>query len=76
MSGVTKSKRIGWARHVARTREKIHTEFWWGKLKERDDYQHLGVGGRILLKRIITKYAKRMWSGIMWLTTGTNEGLL
>ena len=57
-------------------REKIHTLFWLGDLKERDNKQHLGVDWRILVKRIITKYAKRVWNGLMWLTIRTSGGLL
>jgi len=30
-----------------------YTEFWWGKLRERD---HLGVDGRIILRRIFRKW--------------------
>jgi hypothetical protein len=55
MAGVTKSKWTGWAKQVTRIKEKIHKEFWWGNLKERDDLQHLGLDGRILLKRMIMK---------------------
>ena len=27
----------------------IYTEFWWGKLKERDKVENIGVGGRLIL---------------------------
>jgi len=29
-----------------------HTVFWWGKLRERDHFEDLGVDGRIILKYI------------------------
>jgi hypothetical protein len=28
----------------------MHTEFWWGNLKERHDLEDLGVDGRVILK--------------------------
>ena len=30
------------------------------KLKEREHLEHLGLGGRIILKRILNKYAGRV----------------
>ena len=33
----------------------MHTEFWWGNLKERDRLKYLGVDGKIILKWIIKK---------------------
>jgi hypothetical protein len=36
----------------------VHTRFWWGKLRERDHLEYLGVDGRIILRRIF-----RNWDG-------------
>jgi hypothetical protein len=33
-------------------REEVHTEFWWGNLRERDHLKSPGVDGRIMLKWI------------------------
>jgi len=42
--------------HVARTGGgELHTEFWWGNLRERNHLEDLGVEGRIMLKRIFKK---------------------
>jgi len=30
-------------------RETVHTEFWWGNLRERENLEGLGVDGRIIL---------------------------
>jgi hypothetical protein len=41
-----------------------------GKLLE-----HLGVGGRILLKWILYKFESGLWIGLILLRTGTSGGL-
>jgi hypothetical protein len=38
-------------------REEMHTEFWWGNLRERDRLEDLGVDGRIILKQIFKKWS-------------------
>jgi hypothetical protein len=48
---VIKSRRMRWAGHVARTKEKgVFTGFWLGGPKGRDHWEDLGVGGRITLR--------------------------
>jgi hypothetical protein len=49
--------------------EKVLEKAW----KERDHYE-LGIDGRIL-QLIIKKKDRREWSGCIWLSTGTNDGL-
>jgi hypothetical protein len=54
---VTKSRRMGWASHVARVREReMHTGFWWGDLREGDHLGDPGVDRRIILKWIFKKW--------------------
>jgi hypothetical protein len=31
-------------------RGEVHTGFWWGNLSKRDQFEDLGIGGRIILK--------------------------
>jgi hypothetical protein len=48
---VIKSRRMRWARHVARMgRREVFTGFWMGGPKARDHWEDLGVGGRITLR--------------------------
>jgi hypothetical protein len=45
-----------WAWFVARRgRGKVHTDFWWGSLRGRDDLEDLGVDGRIIVNCIFKK---------------------
>jgi hypothetical protein len=36
-------------------RKKMHIGFWWESQKERDHYEDLDVGGRIILRWILEK---------------------
>ena len=38
--------------HVWRVRE-VHTEFWWGHLKEGDHLEDLDMHGKMIQKRIL-----------------------
>jgi hypothetical protein len=46
---VIKSRMMRWAGHVARMGE-VFTGFWLGSPKVRDNWEDLGVGGRITLR--------------------------
>ena len=55
---VIKSRRMRWAGYVACVFwgggiGDVHTEFWWGNLKERGCLEYPGVGERIILKWIL-----------------------
>jgi hypothetical protein len=48
---VIKSRKMGWAGHVARMgRGEVFTGFWLGGPKGRDHWEDPGVGGRITLR--------------------------
>jgi hypothetical protein len=50
---VIKSRRMRWAGHVERMRERRGAyRFWWGNLRDRDHFENLGVNGRVMLKWI------------------------
>jgi hypothetical protein len=36
-------------------REEAYTGFWWGYLREKDQWEDPGVDGRIILRRIFRK---------------------
>jgi hypothetical protein len=36
-------------------RKEVHTQFWWGNLRERDHLEDPGVCGRIILRWIFMK---------------------
>jgi hypothetical protein len=59
---VIKSRGIRWAGHVAlRGRGEACTGGWWGNLRETDNLEHSGVGGRIILRWIFRKWDVGLW---------------
>jgi hypothetical protein len=38
----------------------VHTEFWWGILRERDHLEFSGIDGRIILRWIFRKWDEGM----------------
>jgi hypothetical protein len=47
---VIKSRRMRWAGHVARMGNvEVCTGFWWGNLREEDQWGDPGIDGRIIL---------------------------
>ena len=48
------------------------TEFWWGKLRKRDQLGDSGVDGRIIL-RIFNKWYVGVWIGSYLLRIETGE---
>jgi hypothetical protein len=44
-------------------------------LSERDHLKDPGLDGRIILRWIFRKWDGRAWTGLIWLRTGTGEGL-
>jgi hypothetical protein len=45
--------------------------YWWGNLRERDDWGDPGVDRRIILRRIFRKWDVGVWTGLGWLRTET-----
>jgi hypothetical protein len=46
--------------------EEIHTEFWWGNLRGRDNLKDPGVDGRVILRWIFRMWNVGVWNGSSW----------
>jgi hypothetical protein len=40
----------------------MHAGFWWGNVRERDHFESLGVGWRIILEWILKTDDEQMWA--------------
>jgi len=54
----------------------MQTLFYFETLQGRDHSENLGVDGRIILKWILRKYGRKLWTVCIWLRIGTSGGLL
>jgi hypothetical protein len=55
---------------------KTHIIFLCKNQKERDHYENIDIGGRIILKWILEKYGRVIWGVLIWFRMGTSGGLL
>jgi hypothetical protein len=54
----------------------MHTEFWRGNLKARDNVEYLGVDGSTLFRWILKGWDLSFSTGFMLLWVGSSGGLL
>jgi len=50
----------------------MHTGFWWGNLRERDQVEDPGVD----IKVVLQEWRWVAWIGLIWLGIGTGGGHL
>ena len=72
---VIKSRRMRWARHVARM-GRGHIGSWWGNRRERDYWGDLDVDGWIILGWVSRRWDVGMWTGLDWARIATGGGRL
>jgi hypothetical protein len=73
---VIKTRRMRWAGHVARMGEMRGAyRVLVGKPEGKRPLVRLNCSGRIILKWIFTKW-NGAWNGLIWLRTGTSDGVL
>jgi hypothetical protein len=54
----------------------LHTKFSSENLNARDHSEDLGIDGKITLGWILQAYGGKLWTGFIWLRTGTSGGVL
>jgi hypothetical protein len=54
----------------------VHTGFWCGNLRERDNLEDPDIDGRIILKFIFYKSVGQVWTVLIWLRIDTSGMLL
>jgi hypothetical protein len=53
----------------------MHAKFWLENLEGRDHSEEFGIDGKIILEWILRKLGGKVWSGFIWLRTGTSDWL-
>ena len=54
----------------------MHTVFWWQDLRERGNFEDLGMDGRKILKWMVKKLDGETWIALLWVRTGRGSGHL
>jgi hypothetical protein len=54
----------------------VNTGFWWADLRQRDHFEDLGLGERIILKWIFRKCVGEALAELIWLKIRTGGGPL
>ena len=53
----------------------MHSRFWCRNIREREYLEDVNIDGRIILKWMLKTWVGE-WTGLVWLRTGTDGGLL
>jgi hypothetical protein len=64
-----------WVGHVVpEGRGEVYTGFWWENQRESDQLDNTGVDNRrIILRWVFRKWDVGIWTGVIWLRTGTGD---
>jgi hypothetical protein len=73
---VIKSGRMKWAVYVAHMGVIIPYKILIGRREEKSPLGDQVVDGRIILESILWEQGGIIWTGFIWLRTGTSGGLL
>jgi len=73
---VMKSRRMGWAGHVARMGEKRGVYIGFVGKTDETDLRDPDLEGRIILRWNFSKWDEGAWTGSSWLRIGTGAGHL
>jgi hypothetical protein len=73
---IIKLRKVVWVGYVASMgeRKEMHTKFLWENMKVRNQWEDLGIDGRIL-KWLLKEYVGRVWAGF-WIRIGTSGRIL
>jgi len=61
---IEKNERAGYVARMGRGGACIG--FWWGNLRERNDWEDPGVDGRVILRWIFRKWDVGVWTESSW----------
>jgi hypothetical protein len=62
---VIKLRIMKWVGHVACMGREVLTGFWWGNVRERDQFGDPGIDGRTILSFGLQEFGGRAWTGLI-----------
>jgi hypothetical protein len=67
------TRKISWTMHVERVAGRgMHIDYWLESQNERDHYEDQGVSGRIILRRILERQDRVVWTIVIWPRIGAS----
>jgi len=65
----------GGTRGMQRGKNKTSTWLWWKNIEKRDHLENQHTDRMLILKGILKKYYRRVWTGLIWLLRRRKSGL-
>jgi hypothetical protein len=48
---------------MGHTKERrVHTRFWWGNMRHKEHFEHLGLDERVIIKWMLKKLDAKTWA--------------